>query len=99
MKDYKILEIKKSVFEDNDREADELRKALKMQKTFLLNLMSSPGSGKTTTLKRTIDMLKDEMKMGVMEADIDSDVDAARHIGNWSKGYSAAYRRNVPSGC
>lgn len=62
MKDYKILEIKKSVFEDNDREADELRKALKMQKTFLLNLMSSPGSGKTTTLKRTIDMLKDEMK-------------------------------------
>lgn len=77
MKDYKILEIKKSVFEDNDREADELRKALKMQKTFLLNLMSSPGSGKTTTLKRTIDMLKDEMKMGVMEADIDSDVDAA----------------------
>ena len=51
MKDYKILEIKKSVFEDNDREADELRKALKMQKTFLLNLMSSPGSGKTTTLK------------------------------------------------
>lgn len=77
MKDYKILEIKKSVFEDNDREADELRKALKMQKTFLLNLMSSPGSGKTTTLKRTIDMLKDEMKIGVMEADIDSDVDAA----------------------
>lgn len=52
MKDYKILEIKKSVFEDNDREADELRKALKMQKTFLLNLMSSPGSGKTTTLKK-----------------------------------------------
>lgn len=77
MKDYKILEIKKSVFEDNDREADELRKALKMQKTFLLNLMSSPGSGKTTTLKKTIDMLKDEMKIGVMEADIDSDVDAA----------------------
>lgn len=54
MKDYKILEIKKSVFEDNDREADELRKALKMQKTFLLNLMSSPGSGKTTTLKKPL---------------------------------------------
>ena len=83
MKDYKILEIKKSVFEDNDREADELRKALKMQKTFLLNLMSSPGSGKTTTLKRTIDMLKDEMKMGVMEADIDSDVDAAAISETW----------------
>ena len=58
MKDYKILEIKKSVFEDNDREADELRKALKMQKTFLLNLMSSPGSGKTTTLKAVVGILQ-----------------------------------------
>ena len=77
MKEYKILEIKKSIFEDNDREADELRGELKAQKTFLLNLMSSPGSGKTTTLKKTIALLKDEMKIGVMEADIDSDVDAA----------------------
>ncbi len=77
MKEYKILEIKKSIFEDNDREADELRRELKAQKTFLLNLMSSPGSGKTTTLKKTIALLKDEMKIGVMEADIDSDVDAA----------------------
>ena len=73
MKEYKILEIKKSIFEDNDREADELRGELKAQKTFLLNLMSSPGSGKTTTLKKTIALLKDEMKIGVMEADIDSD--------------------------
>ena len=77
MKEYKILEIKKSIFEDNDKEADELRGELKAQKTFLLNLMSSPGSGKTTTLKKTIALLKDEMKIGVMEADIDSDVDAA----------------------
>ena len=77
MKEYKILEIKKSIFEDNDREADELRGELKAQKTFLLNLMSSPGSGKTTTLKKTIALLKDEMKIGVMEADIDSNVDAA----------------------
>ena len=77
MKEYKILEIKKSIFEDNDREADELRGELKAQKTFILNLMSSPGSGKTTTLKKTIALLKDEMKIGVMEADIDSDVDAA----------------------
>ena len=67
----------KQIFEDNDREADELRGELKAQKTFLLNLMSSPGSGKTTTLKKTIALLKDEMKIGVMEADIDSDVDAA----------------------
>ena len=77
MKEYKILEIKKSIFEDNDREADELRGELKAQKTFLLNLMSSPGSGKTTTLNKTIALLKDEMNSGVMEADIDSDVDAA----------------------
>lgn len=76
MSDYKIIEIKKSVFENNDREADKLREELKRNKTFLLNLMSSPGSGKTTTLKRTIAALKDEYRIGVMEADIDSDVDA-----------------------
>ncbi|WP_461206672.1 hydrogenase nickel incorporation protein HypB [Clostridium sp. DL1XJH146] len=76
MDKYKILEIKQSVFEDNDRQADLLRKELKKEKTFLLNLMSSPGSGKTTTLMKTIEALKDEMKIGVMEADIDSDVDA-----------------------
>lgn len=72
----KIIEVKQSVFASNDREADELRKELKEKGIFLLNLMSSPGSGKTTTLTRTIEALKDEMKIGVMEADIDSDVDA-----------------------
>ena len=76
MSDFKVIEIKKSVFENNDREADKLREQLKKDKTFLLNLMSSPGSGKTTTLKATIAKLKDEYKIGVMEADIDSDVDA-----------------------
>ena len=69
-------EIKKSVFENNDREADRLRAELKAEKTFLLNLMSSPGSGKTTTLERTIEALQDRFRIGVMEADIDSDVDA-----------------------
>ena len=77
MEGFRVLEIKKSVFENNDREAELLRKELKRDKTFLLNLMSSPGSGKTTTLKATIAALKDEFKIGVMEADIDSDVDAA----------------------
>ena len=76
MNAYKVLEIKKSVFEDNDRQADLLREELKKDKTFLLNLMSSPGSGKTTTVLRTIEALKDEMNIGVLEADIDSDVDA-----------------------
>ncbi len=76
MNNFRILEIKQSVFEDNDRQANLLREDLKKEKTFLLNLMSSPGSGKTTTLTRTINTLKDEMNMGVMEADIDSDVDA-----------------------
>lgn len=76
MDKYKVIEIKQSVFENNDKQADILRKRLKEEKTFLLNLMSSPGSGKTTTLKRTIEALKDEMRIGVMEADIDSDVDA-----------------------
>lgn len=76
MDEFKVIEIKKSVFENNDREADRLRHKLKSEKTFLLNLMSSPGSGKTTLLKATVSRLKDEMKIGVMEADIDSDVDA-----------------------
>ena len=77
MKDYRIIEVKESILEDNDRDAEELRKELKAQNTFLLNLMSSPGAGKTTTLVRTIGMLKDELAIGIMEADIDSDVDAA----------------------
>ena len=77
MEGFRILEIKQSVFENNDRAADRLREELRQSKTFLLNLMSSPGSGKTTTLRRTIEALKDELRIGVMEADIDSDVDAA----------------------
>lgn len=76
MNSYRVLEIKQSVFEDNDRDADQLRDELKKGKTFLLNLMSSPGSGKTTTIIRTIEALKDEMTIGILEADIDSDVDA-----------------------
>ncbi len=72
----KIYEIKQSVFADNDRRADLLRQELKKEKTFLLNLMSAPGSGKTTTLIQTVKLLKDELRIGVMEADIDSDVDA-----------------------
>jgi hydrogenase nickel incorporation protein HypB len=78
MDTFKILEIKESVFEDNDRQADLLRAELKQEKTFLLNLMSSPGSGKTTTVLRTIEALRDKLKLGVMEADIDSDVDASK---------------------
>ena len=78
MDKYKIIEVKESVFADNDREAARLRQELKQSGTFLLNLMSSPGSGKTTTLLRTIEVLKDELRMGVMEADIDSDVDARK---------------------
>jgi len=76
MSEFKVIEIKKNILEDNDHEADLLRAELKENRTFLLNLMSSPGSGKTTTLVRTIEALKDEMRIGVMEADIDSDVDA-----------------------
>ncbi|HAG42883.1 hydrogenase nickel incorporation protein HypB [Clostridium sp. Marseille-QA1073] len=76
MDNFRVLEIKQSIFEDNDQQARLLREDLKKEKTFLLNLMSSPGSGKTSTLTRTINALKDEMNIGVMEADIDSDVDA-----------------------
>lgn len=78
MGDVRILEIKQSVFADNDAQADKLRAENKEKKLFLLNLMSSPGSGKTTTLMRTIEALKDDLKIGVMEADIDSDVDAVK---------------------
>lgn len=73
---FKVLEIKESVFEDNNRQAAAIRDEIKQNKTFLLNLMSSPGSGKTTTLVRTIEALKDELKIGIVEADVDSDVDA-----------------------
>lgn len=76
MKDYKVIEVKRSIFENNDADAQKLREELKEKGVFLLNLMSSPGAGKTTTLKRTIAMLKDRLRIGVMEADIDSEVDA-----------------------
>ena len=76
MGEYRVLEVKQSVFADNDKRADEVRSILKEKKVFLLNLMSSPGSGKTTTLTRTIEKLKGELRIGVMEADIDSDVEA-----------------------
>lgn len=76
MEQVRILEIKQSVFANNDQQAQKLRRELKEKRIFLLNLMSSPGSGKTTTLKATIAALREEMKIAVMEADIDSDVDA-----------------------
>lgn len=75
-KEVRIIEIKKSVFAANEKTADELRKELKDKGVFLLNVMSSPGSGKTTTLTKLINSLKDKIKIAVMEADIDSDVDA-----------------------
>ena len=78
MDSIKIIEIKKSVFEDNDRAADALRGELKRKGVYLLNLMSSPGAGKTTTLIQTINLLKDKLRIAVMEADIDSDVDAIK---------------------
>ena len=73
---YKIIEVKQSVFEDNNKDANKLREECKDKGVFLLNVMSSPGAGKTTTLSRTLEKLKDRMKIGIMEADIDSDVDA-----------------------
>ena len=76
MEEIKIIEVKQSVFEDNNKDAEELRKKLKEEKTFLLNLMSSPGSGKTTTLKALAKELSGKLRWAVMEADIDSAVDA-----------------------
>ena len=76
MDNVKILEVKQSIFASNDEQAAQLRQSLKEKKIFLLNLMSAPGSGKTTTLTRLIELLKEDLKIGVMEADIDSDVDA-----------------------
>ena len=73
---YKIIEVKQSVFEDNNKDANKLREECKDKGVFLLNVMSSPGAGKTTTLSRTLERLKDAMRIGIMEADIDSDVDA-----------------------
>ena len=76
MEKVRILEVKQSVFANNDAQAEKLRDELKQKGIYLLNLMSSPGSGKTTTLTRLIELLKEDLKIGVMEADIDSDVDA-----------------------
>ena len=76
MEEIRIIEVKQSVFEDNNKDAEELRKKLKEEKTFLLNLMSSPGSGKTTTLKALAKELSGKLRWAVMEADIDSAVDA-----------------------
>lgn len=78
MDKVRIIEVKQSVFENNDKEANALRSDLKNEGTYLINLMSSPGSGKTTTLLKTISKLKDKLHIGVMEADIDSDVDAKK---------------------
>jgi len=78
MNEVTIIEIKKSIFEDNDKDANKLREELKSRGVFLLNLMSSPGSGKTSTLIKTINLLKDKLKIAVMEADIDGDVDAKK---------------------
>lgn len=85
MSEFRILEIKESVFGNNNRQADDLRKELKEKNTFLLNLMSSPGAGKTTTLTKLINELKSEINIGVMEADIDSDVDAQKISGTGVK--------------
>lgn len=76
MDSFRILEVKQSIFANNDLDADRLRQELKKQGTFLINLMSSPGSGKTSTLKRVIEALGKQLRIGIMEADIDSDVDA-----------------------
>ena len=76
MDTYRVIEVKQSIFADNNQDADRLRQQMKEDKTFLINLMSSPGSGKTTTLTKLIAALKDDLRIGVMEADIDSDVDA-----------------------
>jgi len=81
MDEFRTIEVKRSVLEDNSRDAELLRKQMREQGTFLLNLMSSPGSGKTTTLLRLIDHLKDKLRIGIMEADIDSDVDARKIAG------------------
>ncbi len=78
MGNVRIIDLERSIFESNDEDANRLREELKKSKTFLLNLMSSPGAGKTTTLSQTIARLKDKYRIGVMEADIDSDVDALK---------------------
>ena len=77
---YKIIEVKQSVFEDNNKDANKLREECKDKGVFLLNVMSSPGAGKTTTLSRTLERLKDRMRIGIMEADIDIPKSYERHL-------------------
>ena len=76
MSEIRIIDVKQSVFADNDADAERLRSQLKEEKTFLLNLMASPGAGKTTLLRQLSQRLKEKLRFAVMEADIDSDVDA-----------------------
>ena len=76
MNEVKIISIRKNIHEDNKKVANETREQLKQDRTYLINVMSSPGSGKTTMLVRTIEALKDKYRIGVLEADVDSDVDA-----------------------
>ena len=95
MEKGRILEVKQSVFANNDAQAEKLREELKQKGIYLLNLMSSPGSGKTTTLTRLIEHLKEDLKIGVMEADIDSDVDAGTIAATGTK----VIQRHVPPGC
>ncbi|MCU0576404.1 MAG: hydrogenase nickel incorporation protein HypB [Desulfobacterota bacterium] len=78
MAEIQLIEIKEEILSDNKKEAENLRKLLKDRKTFLLNLMSSPGAGKTTLILKTIERLKDRLRIGVLEADIDSVVDAEK---------------------
>lgn len=85
MDSYRVIEVKQSVFAENNAEAAQLRASLRAQGTFLINLMSSPGSGKTTTLMKLIPLLQQKLRVGVMEADIDSDVDAATISGSGAK--------------
>ena len=80
MSEVRIIEVKQNILADNDQQAQKLRESLRQQHTFLLNLMSSPGSGKTTLILKTIELLRDKLKMGVMEADIDSAVDAEKIV-------------------
>jgi len=80
MDEVRLIEVKENIRADNEKQADGLRSQLKAEKTLLLNLMSSPGAGKTTLLIRSIGMIKDEIKVGVMEADIDSKVDAEKMV-------------------
>ena len=82
MDKIRIIELKESVFADNDKKAQDLRNSLKEKGIFLINVMSSPGSGKTTTLTRVINLLKDKYRIGVMEADIDGDIDTSDIIKN-----------------